>query len=66
MANGARTRDLQDHNQTLCQLSYSHHARRNATVLSYDRYELHFFVAASLAALNSSGVFGAILKRMFR
>ena len=25
VADGARTRDLLDHNQALCQLSYSHH-----------------------------------------
>ena len=35
MADGARTRDLLDHNQALCRLSYSHHVRyhRNESVL---------------------------------
>ncbi len=29
MSDGARTRDLQDHNLALCQLSYAHHVTRS-------------------------------------
>ena len=66
MANGARTRDLQDHNQTLYQLSYSHHVRQGATVLYYDRNGAHFSVADRRAASSSAGVISAMANTSFR
>lgn len=33
VANGTRTRDNQDHNPVLCQLSYSHHPPRRSDVV---------------------------------
>lgn len=62
VSNGARTRDLLDHNQALCQLSYTHQDRdprgdpREATVREYYIRDANSSTTAAETACTSAVV----------